>query len=168
MGQKRPAGKQLKRKGGERRTHLPTDLARGDLQLWKIPKSCSTPQKINKEPENTGPLEEENHLPSSIIFRFYVNLRGCKFHVQLWNGRVRYCNFMEFYWAILMDFRLGYGQTNLDHIYKTSHGFYLFHCCYSMFENINISLLIGTFYTRWRGRILPISISLRPFFFIFS
>ena len=29
------------------------------------------------EPENTGPLEKENHLNQTIIFRFYVNLRGC-------------------------------------------------------------------------------------------
>ncbi len=36
-----------------------------------------TPGKINMEPENT-PLEKEKHLPDSIIFRFYVNLRGCK------------------------------------------------------------------------------------------
>ena len=28
------------------------------------------------EPENT-PLEEENHLPMPIIFKFYVNLPGC-------------------------------------------------------------------------------------------
>ncbi len=28
------------------------------------------------EPENT-PLEEEKHLPRPIIFKFYVNLRGC-------------------------------------------------------------------------------------------
>ena len=29
------------------------------------------------EPENTGPLEKEQHLNQAIIFRFYVNLRGC-------------------------------------------------------------------------------------------
>ncbi len=34
------------------------------------------PYKINMEPENTS-LEEENHLNQTIIFRFYVNLRGC-------------------------------------------------------------------------------------------
>jgi len=28
------------------------------------------------EPENTGPLEEENHLNQTIIFGFYVNLWG--------------------------------------------------------------------------------------------
>ena len=35
-----------------------------------------TPRKINMEPTNT-PLEEENHLNQTIIFRFYVNLQGC-------------------------------------------------------------------------------------------
>ena len=39
-------------------------------------RSTITPLKINMEPENT-PLEEENHLPNEIIFRFYINLQGC-------------------------------------------------------------------------------------------
>ena len=60
--------------------------------------------------EYTTPLEEENHLPSSIIFRFYVNLRGCKFHIQLWKGRVRYCNFMEFYGRFWWIFVWGTGK----------------------------------------------------------
>jgi len=34
-------------------------------------------RKIKMEPENT-PLEEENHLNQIIIFRFYVNLCGCR------------------------------------------------------------------------------------------
>ena len=41
-----------------------------------------TPQKINMEPENTGPLEKENHLPSPIIFRFDVNLPGVKKNIK--------------------------------------------------------------------------------------
>ena len=36
-----------------------------------------TPPKINMEPENT-PLEVRNIIFQTIIFRFYVNLRGCK------------------------------------------------------------------------------------------
>ena len=35
------------------------------------------PGKMNMEPENTGPLDKENHLNQTIIFRFYGNLRGC-------------------------------------------------------------------------------------------
>ena len=35
----------------------------------------NTPRKINMEPDKT-PLEEENHLNQTIIFGFYVKLRG--------------------------------------------------------------------------------------------
>ena len=39
--------------------------------------SNSSPEDERLEPENTAPLEKENHLNQGIIFRFYVNLRGC-------------------------------------------------------------------------------------------
>ena len=35
-----------------------------------------TPRKINMEPKN-HPIEKENHLNQTIIFRFHVNLPGC-------------------------------------------------------------------------------------------
>ena len=35
----------------------------------------NAPRKINMEPDKT-PLEEENHLNQTIIFGFYVKLRG--------------------------------------------------------------------------------------------
>ena len=35
-----------------------------------------TPRKINMEPKN-HPIEKENHLNPTIIFRFHVNLPGC-------------------------------------------------------------------------------------------
>ena len=65
------------------------DDVKNQLNWWKVPnenrlgresliwkKNDVKPRKINMEPEDTL-LEEENHLPSPIIFRFYVNLWGC-------------------------------------------------------------------------------------------
>ena len=70
--------------GGSNPLNLPLILS-GDpiLQVGtakdlKIPliNFGGTPRKINMENENTGPLEEENHLLETIISRFYINLRG--------------------------------------------------------------------------------------------
>ena len=51
------------------------------FEVWfQIP-----PRKINGwNPENTGPLEKENHLNQTIILRFYVNLPGCTFSGGVW------------------------------------------------------------------------------------
>ena len=49
------------------------------IKLWAASQHIAwlhTPRKINMEPEDT-PLEKENHLNQTIIFRFCVNFRGC-------------------------------------------------------------------------------------------
>ena len=37
------------------------------------------------EPENTGPLEEEHHLPRPIIFRFQLLIFGGVFAILSWD-----------------------------------------------------------------------------------
>ena len=50
-----------------------------EFSTRSLEKNVYTPKKINMEPRN-HPIEKENHLNQTIIFRFHVNLRGCRGH----------------------------------------------------------------------------------------
>ena len=54
------------------------DTKNGDFEkvFW-----VSTCVKINMKPKN-HPIEKENHLPSTSIFGFHVNLPGCMFNFE--------------------------------------------------------------------------------------
>ena len=47
-----------------------------EAESWHV-RNLHPGRLTNKEPENTGPLEKDIHRNQTIIFRFYVNLRGC-------------------------------------------------------------------------------------------
>ena len=46
-------------------------------KMWlESPRATNPPEEERLEPENTGPLEKENHLNQTIIFRFELSIFG--------------------------------------------------------------------------------------------